>query len=181
MWDRPSLGLSSYDESEILHLRIIIGRNICILPILDSLFGRQTMRLFILTCIAAVAALTLWETRSQADSAPAAGPYKVLKSEKVGGDGGFDYVYADAASRKLFIVRSGRPGGRADAYDLDTLKLAGSIADINGGHGVAVDAKSGHAFTSSSPVVMFDSKTLTTIKSIKVDGSPDGIMAEPTT
>jgi DNA-binding beta-propeller fold protein YncE len=105
----------------------------------------------------------------------------VLKSEKVGGEGGFDYVYADSASRKLFIVRSGRPGGRADAYDLDTLKLAGSIADVSGGHGVAVDAKTGHGFTSSNPIVMFDAKTLATIKTVKVEGNPDGILAEPST
>ena len=28
------------------------------------------------------------------------GPYKVLKSVKVGGEGGWDYIYADAAGRR---------------------------------------------------------------------------------
>ncbi|MDP9172517.1 MAG: hypothetical protein M3O30_01455 [Planctomycetota bacterium] len=116
-----------------------------------------------------------------AQPAPADGPYKVINSAKVGGEGGFDYVYADSDARKLFIVRSGRPGGRADAYDLDAVKLIGSVPGVNGGHGVASDPKSGHSFTSSSPVVMFDSKTLETIKTIPVTGRPDGIFYEPST
>ena len=29
------------------------------------------------------------------------GPYKTIKAAKVGGAGGFDYVYADSAGRKL--------------------------------------------------------------------------------
>ena len=31
------------------------------------------------------------------------GPYKVLKTERVGGEGGWDYIYADADLRKLYI------------------------------------------------------------------------------
>ncbi len=113
-----------------------------------------------------------------ADSAK--GPYKVVKSEKVGGEGGFDYVTADPDTRHLFVVRSGQ-GGRISAYDLDTLKLAGEIPDVSGGHGVAVDPKTGHGFSSSSPVVMFDTKTLKVIKTITVEGRPDGIFFEPLT
>ena len=37
----------------------------------------------------------------------ATGPYKVLKTAKVGGAGGFDYVNADAAGRRLYIARTG--------------------------------------------------------------------------
>ena len=33
------------------------------------------------------------------------GPYKVLKTAKVGGLGGFDYIYADGAGRRLYIPR----------------------------------------------------------------------------
>ena len=115
-----------------------------------------------------------------AESAPADGPYKVVNTAKVGGDGGFDYVYADSDNRHLFVVRSG-PTGRISVYDTDSLKLVKEIPDVKGGHGVAVDPKSGHAFSSSSPVVMFDAKTLETIKTIEVTGKPDGILLEPTT
>ena len=37
-----------------------------------------------------------------------AGPYKVLKTAKVGGEGGWDYIYADVAGRRLYIPRGTR-------------------------------------------------------------------------
>jgi DNA-binding beta-propeller fold protein YncE len=119
--------------------------------------------------------------------ARADGPYAVVQRAKVGGAGGFDYVTADADTRHLFVPRSaGRGGGggikpRVDVYDLDTLKPVGTIPDTVGVHGVAVDPVAGHGFASSNPIVMFDTKTLATIKTIPVDGNPDGILFEPAT
>jgi DNA-binding beta-propeller fold protein YncE len=55
------------------------------------------------------------------------------------------------------------------------------VADTNGVHGAAVDPTSHHGFSSSNPVVMFDTNTLATIKTIEVKGSPDGILFEPAT
>jgi DNA-binding beta-propeller fold protein YncE len=106
-----------------------------------------------------------------------AGPYKVLQTAKVGGEGGFDYVYADEVGRRLYIPRSG-PAGQITVFDLDTLKPVGEIANASA-HGVAVDVKSQHGFGSSKPVVMWDAKTLATIKTIDVQGGPDGIMGDP--
>ena len=103
-----------------------------------------------------------------------AGPYKLLRTVKVGGAGGFDYVYADSAGRRLYAPRSG-PTGRIMVFDLDTLKPVGEIPNANG-HGVAVDPKVNHGFLTSKPIVMFDSKTLATIKTIDVQGNPDGIL-----
>jgi DNA-binding beta-propeller fold protein YncE len=116
---------------------------------------------------------------NQAAAQPAAGPYKVLKSDKVGGDGSWDYVYADSAGRKLYVPRLGQTG-HVMVFNLDTLAPLGDMANING-HGVAVDAKSGHGFVSSKPVAMFDAKALTPIKTIDVGGSPDGILGDPST
>jgi DNA-binding beta-propeller fold protein YncE len=132
------------------------------------------------------------------------GPYKVIKTAKVGGAGGFDYVYADSNGRRLYVVRSGSGGpggrgpggqgasqappngiamapvpGRLSVYDLDTLALVGEIPNVDRGHGAAVDPKSGHGFASSNPVVMFDTKTLAVIKTIDVQGGPDGILFDP--
>jgi len=112
-----------------------------------------------------------------AQQAPTAGPYKVLKTAKVGGEGGFDYVYADAAGRRLYIPRSGA-GARVTVFNLDTLEPAGEIANANA-HGAAVDPKSNHGFASSKPVVMWDTRTLATIKTIDVQGNPDGILFDP--
>jgi DNA-binding beta-propeller fold protein YncE len=105
------------------------------------------------------------------------GPYKVLKAAKVGGDGGFDYVYADADGRRLYIPRTGNPA-RVTVYNLDTQESVGEIANTNA-RGAAVDPKSGHGFASSKPVAMWDAKTLALIKTIDVQGAPDGILFDP--
>ena len=106
------------------------------------------------------------------------GPYKVIKTAKVGGAGGFDYVYADAAGRRLYVPRSGQQGARVSVFDLDTLAPVGEIANTNA-HGAAVDPKSNHGFASSKPVAMWDTKTLALIKTIEVQGGPDGILFDP--
>jgi DNA-binding beta-propeller fold protein YncE len=124
-----------------------------------------------------VAALLVFAFGLSAEPVPAEAQYKLVKVAKVGGAGGFDYVYADADGRKLYIPR----GNRVTVFDLDTLMPAGEIPDTKGVHGVAVDPKSGHGFSSSNPVVMFDTKTLATIKSVPVQGRPDGILLDPAT
>src|SRR5579883_2525088 len=105
------------------------------------------------------------------------GPYKILKSQKVGGVGGFDYVFADGPGRRLYVARSGN-GARITVFNLDTLASDGEIPEVSA-HGAVVSAKSHHGFASSKPVVMFDSKTLAIIKKIDVDGAPDGMLWDP--
>jgi DNA-binding beta-propeller fold protein YncE len=108
---------------------------------------------------------------------PSAGPYKILKTAKVGGAGGFDYVYADTANRRLYIPRSGQ-GARVSVFNLDTLAPEGEIPNTSA-RGAAVDPKSNHGFASSKPVAMWDAKTLAVIKTIDVQGNPDGILFDP--
>ncbi len=113
-----------------------------------------------------------------------AGPYKVLKTARVGGEGGWDYIYADVAGRRLYIPRRGTPAmpevqTRLSIYNLDTLELVSEIAGV-GGQGAAVDPKSGRGFTSSKPISMFDTKTMTLIKTIDAGAAqPDGIYFDP--
>ena len=106
------------------------------------------------------------------------GPYKILKTAKTGGDGGFDYVYADSDGRRLYIPRTGQTGARITVFNLDTLEAAGEIPNANA-RGAAVDPKTGHGFASSKPVVMWNTKDLSVVKTIDVDGAPDGIMFDP--
>ena len=117
------------------------------------------------------------------------GPYRVLQRARVGGEGGWDYIYAGPDGR-LYIPR-GAPRGeeatraaattpavtsRITVYDLHTLALVGEIPNT-GGHGVVVDPQSGHGFSSSPQVTMFDTKTLKVLKRIDVgDARPDGIV-----
>jgi len=107
---------------------------------------------------------------------PAAGPYKVLKTAKVGGDGGFDYIFADVEGRRLYIPRRAPSG--LTAFNLDTLEPVGGIDSVSAG-GAAVDPKSHHGFSTTKPITMWDSSTLKVIKTIDVDGGPDGIMFDP--
>ncbi len=108
--------------------------------------------------------------------ASADGPYHVLKTAKVGGEGRFDYVYADPDGRRLYVPRTGNTP-RVAVYDLDTLAPVGEIAQTEG-HGAATDTLSHHGFASSSPVAMWDTKTLALIKTIPVSGGPDGILGD---
>src|SRR3984957_6822134 len=124
-----------------------------------------------------VVGIAIFVSLGLAQQAPATGPYKVLKTVKVGGDGGFDYVYADSVGRRLYVPRSG-PSARITIYDLDTLEPAGEIPNVNG-HGAVVDPKNNHGFVTSNPVVMFDAKSLAVIKTITVQGNPDGILFDP--
>jgi len=104
-------------------------------------------------------------------------PYKVLKTIKAGGEGGFDYVYADAANRKLYVPRSGATS-RIMVFDLDSLAQVGEIPDVRA-HGAAVDVRSDHGFASSKPLAMWDARTLAPLKTIEVQGGPDGILGDP--
>ena len=108
---------------------------------------------------------------------PTAGPYKVLKTAKVGGEGGFDYISADVEGRRLYVPRSG-PMGQLTVFNLDTLEPAGTIPNVRSG-GAIVDPKSHHGFSTTKPITMWDSNTLQVIKTIDVDGRPDGIMFDP--
>jgi YVTN family beta-propeller protein len=132
------------------------------------------MRLF---CFGFLAGIAIPASIGLAQQASSAGPYKVLKTAKVGGMGGYDYVNADADGRRLYIARSGATP-RITVFDLDTLDPVGEISTTNA-HGAVVDAKSHHGFASSKPILMFDSKTLMHIKTIDVQGNPDGMLYDP--
>src|SRR5579871_3065361 len=118
--------------------------------------------------VAILAFLGLAQQAPTAGPYPTTGPYKVLNTARVGGYGGFDYVYADPDGRRLYIPRKGTEP-RVTVFDLDSLKPAGVIAKTSG-NGAAVDPKSHHGFASSNPVAMWDTKTMELIKTIEVQG-----------
>src|SRR5450759_537828 len=106
------------------------------------------------SCLVVAIAIALGVSAGSAQQAPSAGPYKILKTAKVGGDGGFDYISADAAGRRLYIPRTG-PTPRVTVFNLDTLEPVGEIANTNA-RGAAVDPGSNHGFASSKPAAMWD-------------------------
>src|SRR3989442_10845951 len=104
--------------------------------------------------LAVTAALTMFVALGSAWQAPDSGPYKVLKTARVGGEGGWDYIYADVPGRRLYIPRRSAPAvaatdtrpasaavpSRLTIFDLDSLAPLGEIEGV-GGNGAAVDPK----------------------------------------
>jgi DNA-binding beta-propeller fold protein YncE len=111
----------------------------------------------------------------------AAGPgYKVVNTYKVGGDGGWDYLIADGAARRLYISRA----THVIVLDLDSGKTVGDIADTPGVHGIALAPELGRGFVSNGregTVSIFDLKTLATISKVKAGENPDAILYDPAT
>jgi hypothetical protein len=124
------------------------------------------------------AAILIFTAAAMARQASTSGPYKILKTVKAGGDGGFDYLYADAAGRRLYTPRGGQNAAGLMVFNLDTLESVGTIAGISSG-AAEVDPKSHHGFSNTKPITMWDSEKLQIIKTIDVDGRPDGMLYDP--
>jgi DNA-binding beta-propeller fold protein YncE len=110
--------------------------------------------------------------------APAVGRAQTFKVEKfdIKGDGGTDYVAAEAATGRVFVSR----GTHMMVVEGATGKVLGDIQNTPQVHGAGIATKSGHGFITNggdSTVTMFDLKTLAEIKRISVtQGGLDGIM-----
>ena len=94
----------------------------------------------------------------------------------IGGDGGTDYLNAEAGTGRVFISR----GSHVMVVDGPTGKVLGDIPETPRVHGIAFAPRSKHGFTTNggdSTVTMFDLASLAVIKKIKVaSGGLDGIM-----
>jgi hypothetical protein len=122
--------------------------------------------------VLAMAALSL---AAVAQSAPG---YKVVKTWKLGGDGGWDYLTVDSEARRLFIARA----TRVMVVDADSGKSLTEIPDTPGVHGVALAPEFGRGFISDGGedmVTVFDLKSLKPVNKVKVGTRPDAILYEP--
>ena len=111
-------------------------------------------------------------------SAPPA--YKVIKKIKIGGTGGWDYVYVDSANHRLYVSHA----TQTEVIDTATDKVVGMIPGTNGVHGIAVADDLGRGFTSDgkdNDVTIFDLKTLAVLGKVKTGTEPDAIIYEPVT
>lgn len=112
----------------------------------------------------------------------AAGPgYKVIKTYKIGGEGGWDYLTVDAQARRFYISR----GTHVIVLDADSGKNVGDIPDTPGVHGIALAPELGKGFVSNGregTVTIFDMSTLAPIGSkAKAGENPDAILYDPAT
>ena len=110
----------------------------------------------------------------------AAAGYHVIKTYKLGGDGGWDYLTFDTASRRLFISRA----THVMVIDADSGTSVGDIPDTPGVHGIALAPDLDRGFISNGregTVTIFDLKSLKSLGKVKVGDNPDAILFDPAT
>jgi DNA-binding beta-propeller fold protein YncE len=113
-------------------------------------------------------------------SAAADSSYHVLKTYKLGGEGGWDYLTLDSASRRLYISRA----THVIVIDADSGKPVGDIPDTPGVHGIALAPELGRGFVSNGregTVTIFDIDSLKLIAKVKAGDNPDAILYDPAT
>ena len=105
----------------------------------------------------------------------------VIKTYKLGGEGGWDYLEVDPESHRLFISRA----THVIVVDAESGKQLGDIPDTPGVHGIALANDLGRGFTSNGregTVSIFDLKTLKPISKVQgVGENPDAILFDPAT
>jgi DNA-binding beta-propeller fold protein YncE len=106
---------------------------------------------------------------------------RVIKTYKLGGEGGWDYLTVDPESHHLFISRS----TQVIVIDTESGKPVGDIPDTPGVHGIALANDLGRGFTSNGregTVSIFDLKTFKLISKVQsVGDNPDAILFDPAT
>src|ERR1700732_4045409 len=111
-----------------------------------------------------------------------AGPsgYHVAKTLKLGGDGGWYYLTADAKGRRVYISRS----THVMVVDADTGAVVGDIPNTNGVHGIAIAQDMDKGFISDgrdNNVTIFDVKTLKVLGTAPTGKNADAIIYDPAT
>ena len=107
-----------------------------------------------------------------AAAAAAPGPYRVLTTFNVGGEGAWDYLCLDPEGKRLFVPRS----THTMILDTETGKTLGDIPETAGVHGVALAPEFNKGFTSNgraATMTVFDLTTYKTITTVKVGENPD--------
>src|SRR3984957_1585417 len=119
-------------------------------------------------------------TSLAADTSPLPTPlYTVSKSFHLPGNGGGDYLPLEPSGARLFVSR----GDQVDVVEAVSGKLAATIANTAGVHGIAFAPALIRGFTSNgrgNTVSVFELDTLRVIQEITVSGkNPDAILYEP--
>ncbi len=104
--------------------------------------------------------------------------YKVIGKIKIGGTGGWDYLYVDSGARRAYVSH----GTQTEVVDLDAEKVVGTIPETQGVHGIAIADDLGKGFISNgrtNDVTVFDLKTLKETGRVKTGENPDAIIYDP--
>ena len=105
------------------------------------------------------------------------GNYQLTKVFAVGGVGSWDYITVDNSASRIYVSH----GKRVEVLNETSGESVGVIPDTPGVHGIALAPELRRGFVSNggdASVTIFDSKTLKTIKKVKVN-DPDFILYDP--
>jgi DNA-binding beta-propeller fold protein YncE len=111
-------------------------------------------------------------------SAHSAGQYVFEKEIPVGGQGGWDCLWADADAKRLYVSHA----TKVVVIDTEKEAVMGEVTDTPGVHGIAIAADLQKGFTSNgkeNKVSIFDLQTLKTLSKVDVGENPDVIIYEP--
>ncbi|HVN09166.1 MAG TPA: YncE family protein [Patescibacteria group bacterium] len=123
-------------------------------------------------------ALSFWVPAGAAAAHPGESGYHLKQKFPIGGDGFWDYLTFDSATRRLFISHA----THVVVLDVDSGKVVGDIPDTPGVHGIALAPELGRGFVSNgrgNNVTIFDMKTLATIGHAPAGQNPDAIIYDP--
>jgi len=142
---------------------------------------RKTGIVGVASLLAFAASMFVHSGRIHAANAAAPAPgYKVTGKIPVAGEGGWDYLVADADSRRLYLSHS----THVVVFDVDSHAVVGDIPDTPGVHGIALAPELGRGFVSNgrgNSVTIFDLKTLKTIGTVPAGTNPDAILYDSVT
>jgi hypothetical protein len=129
-------------------------------------------------CYSAILLLTVCAAPFvQAADSPG-GAYHIAETWRLGGDGGWDYVTFDPASKQLYVARS----THVMVIDTTTGKLAADIKGQGQNHGVAIVSAAGRGFITDSrdgSVWIFDLKSNKVLGKIEAAEDADGAIYDP--
>jgi outer membrane protein assembly factor BamB len=101
--------------------------------------------------------------------------YHITHTYPLGGNGSWDYIVPDPPNHRVYIARQ----TRVMVVDSNSGALVGEVTGINGAHGTAIAASSGHGFATSGndrAVVMFDLKSFAALGKIPAAEDADAII-----
>ena len=111
--------------------------------------------------------------------APAAAPFKLHDTWKLGGDGSWDYMTVDTKAHILYIARL----DRVMLVNVQTGKLITEISGLQHVHGIAFDRAGKVGYISdggAGTILVFDRTTYKVIATIAAGKNPDAVLFEPT-
>ena len=101
--------------------------------------------------------------------------YAATQTWPIGGEGGWDYVWADAAGGRLYASH----GTQVEVLDLASGKLVGTLANTPRVHGILTVPGLNRGFVScggNNTVLLFDPKTLRATGSAPTGQKPDALL-----